>query len=85
MLELHGYSHFVERNILNKPQRRFVKDDVLIIRYSMELITKSGGALQLPPNPPMPQEDIKVNPHQAPNSSPLLATLLAGNVQLLKK
>ena len=41
----HGYRKFIKRAILEDPSKGYLIDDTLIIKYSIELVVTSGGAL----------------------------------------
>jgi speckle-type POZ protein len=41
----HGYRKFVKRNILEDPARGYLRDDTIIIKYTIELVVTTGGAL----------------------------------------
>lgn len=41
----HGYRKFVKRNMLENPNNGYLVDDTIIIRYTIELVVSSGGAL----------------------------------------
>ena len=41
----HGYRKFVKRNVLENQQNGYLVDDTIIIRYTIELVVSSGGAL----------------------------------------
>lgn len=41
----HGYRKFVKRSILEDPSRGFLQNDTIIIKYTIELVVSSGGAL----------------------------------------
>lgn len=41
----HGYRKFVKRNVLENQQQGYLVDDTIIIRYTIELVVSSGGAL----------------------------------------
>jgi speckle-type POZ protein len=57
----HGYRKFVKRTILEDPARGFLKDDTIVIKYTIELVVSSGGALSRSNNPSK-AEPIKVPP-----------------------
>eukprot|EP00878_Enallax_costatus_P013058 GHUV01013644.1.p1 GENE.GHUV01013644.1~~GHUV01013644.1.p1 ORF type:complete len:476 (+),score=203.40 GHUV01013644.1:518-1945(+) len=57
----HGYRKFVKRNILEDPARGFLMNDTIIIKYTIELVVSSGGALSRSSNPTK-AELIKVPP-----------------------
>ena len=53
----HGYRKFVKRSVLENPANGYLVNDTIIIRYTIELVVSTGGALsrngQLPaPKPP---------------------------------
>lgn len=55
----HGYRKFVRRSHLEDPTKGYLRDDTIIIRYSIELVVSSGGALSratqgLSSKPPLP-------------------------------
>ncbi|WIA09235.1 hypothetical protein OEZ85_008643 [Tetradesmus obliquus] len=58
----HGYRKFVKRNILEDPARGFLANDTIIIKYTIELVVSSGGALSRSSNGPSKAELIKVPP-----------------------
>jgi speckle-type POZ protein len=41
----HGYRKFVKRNILEDPARGYLQNDTIIIKYTIELVVSTGGAL----------------------------------------
>lgn len=41
----HGYRKFVKRSVLENPQNGFMANDTIVIRYTIELVVSSGGAL----------------------------------------
>lgn len=41
----HGYRKFVKRSILEDPSRGYLVNDTIIIKYTIELVVSSGGAL----------------------------------------
>ena len=43
----HGYRKFVKRAVLENPQNGFLLGDTLVIRYTIELVVTSGGALSV--------------------------------------
>ena len=54
----HGYRKFVKRSVLENPANGYMVNDTIIIRYTIELVVSTGGALsrngQLPsPKPPV--------------------------------
>jgi len=56
----HGYRKFVKRSILEDPQRGFLVNDTIIIKYTIELVVSSGGALSR--NSSSRNELVKVPP-----------------------
>lgn len=44
----HGYRKFVRRSVLESPNNGYLKDDTIVIRYEIELVVTSGGALNRP-------------------------------------
>lgn len=49
----HGYRKFVRRSVLEGPNNGYLVDDTIVIRYEIELVVTSGGALNRinKPNP----------------------------------
>ncbi len=48
----HGYRKFVKRSVLEDPIRGLLANDTLVIKYTIELVVSTGGALSKhPPNP----------------------------------
>lgn len=41
----HGYRKFVKRSVLENPQNGYLLNDTVVIRYTIELVVSSGGAL----------------------------------------
>lgn len=59
----HGYRKFVKRSILEDPARGFLLNDTIVIKYTIELVVSSGGALSRSGNvQPSKAELIKVPP-----------------------
>lgn len=54
----HGYRKFVRRAHLEDPTKGFLANDTIVIRYTIELVVSSGGALSrnhgVPPKPALP-------------------------------
>ncbi|GFH17020.1 uncharacterized protein HaLaN_13554 [Haematococcus lacustris] len=71
----HGYRKFVKRSILEEPARGFLVNDTIIIKYIIELVVSSGGALSRSTQPAGPRSDLIRVP--SPNISADLAHLLA--------
>jgi hypothetical protein len=68
-LELHGYGKFIKRNELNKPAKRYIRNDTVLIRYSMELIVATGGVLQIQSDQPIIHNDVQVAPSRQNRTS----------------
>lgn len=51
-----------QRNILEDPARGFLMNDTIIIKYTIELVVTSGGALSRSSQGPSKAELIKVPP-----------------------
>jgi hypothetical protein len=51
-----------QRNILEDPARGFLANDTIIIKYTIELVVSSGGALSRSSNGPSKAELIRVPP-----------------------
>lgn len=70
----HGYRKFVKRSILEDPNKGFLLNDTIVIKYTIELVVSSGGALSRGGGMvPSKAELIKVPP---PHLGTDLATLL---------
>ncbi|KAG2439943.1 hypothetical protein HXX76_004062 [Chlamydomonas incerta] len=41
----HGYRKFVKRSLLEDPSKGYLANDTLVIKYTIELVVSSGGAL----------------------------------------
>ena len=41
----HGYRKFVRRSTLENPANGYLLNDTIVIRYTIELVVSSGGAL----------------------------------------
>ena len=41
----HGYRKFVRRSVLEAPNSGYLVDDTIVIRYEIDLVVTSGGAL----------------------------------------
>ena len=41
----HGYRKFVKRTVLENPNNGYLVNDTIVIRYTIELVVSSGGAL----------------------------------------
>lgn len=44
----HGYRKFVKRSVLENPAAGYLVNDTLVIRYTIELVVSTGGALAKP-------------------------------------
>lgn len=73
----HGYRKFVKKSILEDPARGLLVNDTIIIRYQIELVVSTGGALSRHTNPAKLQPQITVPP---PSLGPDLASLLDSGV-----
>lgn len=56
----HGYRKFVKRTVLENPDSGYLVHDTIIIRYTIELVVSSGGALQKQPSQPVKNNEIQV-------------------------
>jgi hypothetical protein len=56
----HGYRKFVKRSVLENPENGYLLNDTIIIRYTIELVVSSGGALQKQPSQPVKHNEIQV-------------------------
>ena len=56
----HGYRKFVKRTVLESPESGYLVNDTIIIRYTIELVVSSGGALQKQPSQPVKNNEIQV-------------------------
>jgi speckle-type POZ protein len=68
----HGYRKFVKRTILEDPSKGYLMNDTIIIKYTIELVVSSGGALSRGTG--SKSELVKV---PAPSMGADLGTLLA--------
>jgi speckle-type POZ protein len=57
---LFALSSLLQRNILEDPARGFLVNDTIIIKYTIELVVSSGGALSRSSQNPSKAELIKV-------------------------
>ena len=57
----HGYRKFVKRTVLESPESGYLVNDTIIIRYTIELVVSSGGALQKQPSQPVKTNEIQVS------------------------
>ena len=58
----HGYRKFVKKSILEDPARGLLVNDTIIIRYQIELVVSTGGALSRHANPTKQPPQIVVPP-----------------------
>jgi speckle-type POZ protein len=73
----HGYRKFVKKSLLEDPARGLLVNDTIIIRYQIELVVSTGGALSRHSNPVKQQPQIAVPP---PSLGADLASLLDSGV-----
>jgi speckle-type POZ protein len=69
----HGYRKFVKKSLLEDPTRGLLVNDTIIIKYQIELVVSTGGALSRHSNPVKQQPQISVPP---PSLGADLASLL---------
>lgn len=62
----HGYRKFVKRMVLEGQNSGYLLNDTLIIRYCIELVVSSGGALSKQPSGPVKQTIIQVQLTHSP-------------------
>ena len=58
----HGYRKFVKRSILEDPTKGYLVNDTIVIKYTIELVVSTGGALSRSHGPSSKSELIKVPP-----------------------
>ena len=51
----HGYRKFVKRSVLENPSSGYLVADTIIIKYTIELVVSSGGALARAPGASLPK------------------------------
>ncbi len=51
----HGYRKFVKRSVLENPSSGYLVADTIIIKYTIELVVSSGGALARAPGVSLPK------------------------------
>lgn len=51
----HGYRKFVKRSVLENPNSGYLVADTIIIKYTIELVVSSGGALARAPGTAQPK------------------------------
>lgn len=71
----HGYRKFVKKSILEDPGRGLLVDDTIVIRYQIELVVSTGGALSRQTQNPRPSKLVTVPP---PNLGSNLLQLFEG-------
>ena len=57
----HGYRKFVKRTVLENQNSGYLLNDTIIIRYTIELVVSTGGALSKQLSLPM-KNDIQARP-----------------------
>ena len=57
----HGYRKFVKRSVLESPNNGYLVADTIVIRYTIELVVSTGGALtrQAPAGPKLPVIEVR--------------------------
>ncbi len=73
----HGYRKFVKKSILEDPGRGLLVDDTIVIRYQIELVVSTGGALSRQTQHPRPSKLVTVPP---PNLGSNLLQLFEGKL-----
>jgi len=73
----HGYRKFVKKTILEDPGRGLLVDDTIVIRYQIELVVSTGGALSRQTQNPRPSKLVTVPP---PNLGSNLLQLFEGKM-----
>lgn len=58
----HGYRKFVKKSILEDPGRGLLVNDTIVIKYQIELVVSTGGALSRQVHPPKPSRAVVVPP-----------------------
>ena len=58
----HGYRKFVKKSILEDPGRGLLVNDTIVIRYQIELVVSTGGALSRQVAPAKPSKAVVVPP-----------------------
>ena len=67
----HGYRKFVKRSVLENPANGYLVADTIIIRYTIELVVSTGGALTRAPGPSAPKLPvIEARPPETLNPKP---------------
>jgi speckle-type POZ protein len=51
----HGYRKFVKRSVLENLNNGYLVNDTIVIRYTIELVVSTGGALTRQPGPNVPK------------------------------
>jgi hypothetical protein len=57
----HGYRKFVRRSTLENPANGYLLNDTIVIRYTIELVVSSGGALTRAGHPVPRAPSVQVN------------------------
>lgn len=73
----HGYRKFVKKSILEDPGRGLLVNDTIVIRYQIELVVSTGGALSRQTQNPKPSKLVSV---PAPNLGIHLLQLFEGSL-----
>jgi speckle-type POZ protein len=73
----HGYRKFVKKSILEDPGRGLLVNDTIVIKYQIELVVSTGGALSRQVSAPKPPSSVIVPP---PSLGPDLLSLLEDNI-----
>ncbi|GFR41947.1 hypothetical protein Agub_g2741, partial [Astrephomene gubernaculifera] len=81
----HGYRKFVKRSLLEDPGKGYLVNDALVIKYTIELVVSSGGALMRGGSSARsPADLIRVPPPSlGPDLAPLLQRAEGTDVTLL--
>lgn len=51
----HGYRKFVKRSVLESVNNGYLVNDTIVIKYTIELVVSTGGALTRQPGPSVPR------------------------------
>lgn len=51
----HGYRKFVKRSVLENQNNGYLVNDTIVIKYTIELVVSTGGALTRQPGPNLPK------------------------------
>lgn len=66
----HGYRKFVKRSVLEHGQNGYIQNDTIVIRYTIELVVSTGGALSRTMAGPPPRPNLIQVPNPFPSSQP---------------